>query len=50
MELNWEPPQPLSIQDAERRLQKSQLINGFSTPLDTLPEIERELGVSAPSP
>ena len=50
MELNWEPPQPISIQDAERRLQKSQLINGFSTPLDTLPEIERELGVSAPSP
>jgi hypothetical protein len=50
MELNWEPPQPISIQDAELRLQKSQLINGFSTPLDTLPEIERELGVSAPSP
>ena len=50
MEFNWEPPQPISIQDAERRLQKSQLINGFSTPLDTLPEIERELGVSAPSP
>ena len=50
MEFNWEPPQPISIQDAERRLQKSQLINGFSTPLDTLPEIESELGVSAPSP
>ena len=49
-EYDWEPPQPLSAQDAERRLQKSLLINGFSTPLETLPDIERELGVSAPAP
>ena len=49
-EVTWEPPQPISTQDAERRLQKSLLINGFSTPLETLPDIERELGVSAPTP
>ena len=46
---DWEPPQPISRQDAERRLQKSLLINGFSTPLETLPDIERELGVTAPA-
>ncbi len=44
----WEPPEPVSTQDAERRLQKSLLINGFSTPLETLPEIERELGAYEP--
>ena len=46
---DWEPPQPIPRQDAERRLQKSLLINGFSTPLETLPDIERELGVTAPA-
>ena len=49
-EYDWEPPQPISTQDAERRLQRSLLINGFSTPLETLPDIERELGISAPAP
>ena len=49
-DVTWEPPQPISTEDAERRLQKSLLINGFSTPLETLPEIERELGVTAPAP
>lgn len=47
---DWQPPQPLSTEAAERRLQRSLLINGFSTPLETLPDIERELGVSAPAP
>ena len=49
-EFSWDPPQPIPAQDAERRLQRSLLINGFSTPLETLPDIERELGVAAPSP
>ena len=49
-DFKWEPPQAVSAEDAERRLQKSLLINGFSTPLETLPDIERELGVSAPTP
>jgi hypothetical protein len=43
------PPKPLSREETERRLQQSLLINGFSTPLETLPDIERELGVVAPS-
>ena len=33
--------------DIDRRMKGSALINGFSTPLDTLPIIERELGTSA---
>ena len=49
-DFTWEPPQAVSIQEAERRLQKSLLINGFSTPLETLPDIERQLGVLAPAP
>ena len=49
-EFSWDPPQLIPAQDAERRLQRSLLINGFSTPLETLPDIERELGVAASSP
>ena len=48
--VSWVPPVVIAEQEVERRLQKSRLINGFSTPLDTLPEIQRELGVTAPSP
>lgn len=47
---SWSPPVVIPQQEVERRLQKSRLINGFSTSLETLPEIERELGVLAPSP
>ena len=47
--INWDPPMLIPQQDAQRRLQKSRLINGFSNPLDTLPVIERELKVSSPS-
>ena len=38
------------MDDAERRLETSPLINGFSRPLETLPVIERELGLTAPNP
>ena len=48
--VSWALPMLIAEQEVERRLQKSRLINGFSVPLDTLPEIERELGVMAPSP
>ena len=48
--VSWASPVVISEQEVERRLQKSRLINGFSIPLDTLPEIQRELGVMAPSP
>ena len=47
----WALPVVIPEPDIERRLQKSRLINGFSAPLDTLPVIERELGVIVyPSP
>ena len=45
--IEWEPPAPMADTDIDRRMKGSALINGFSTPLDTLPIIERELGTSA---
>jgi ferric-dicitrate binding protein FerR (iron transport regulator) len=47
----WVPPQRLSTSEAAARRQKSLLLNGFATPMDTLPVIEKELGISAlPAP
>ena len=48
--ITW--PSPVKIKEAEasRRLTKSRLINGFATPMDTLQDIERELGVKALDP
>ena len=45
-------PSPVKIKEAEasRRLTKSRLINGFAIPMDTLQDIERELGVKALDP
>lgn len=48
-EVGWDSPESMREIEVRRRLSGSPLINGFSTPLDTLPEIERELGVSAPT-
>ena len=48
-DINWNPPARLDDSEVQQRLTKSALINGFSTPLETLPEIERELGATAPS-
>ena len=48
-EISWDPPARLEDSEVQQRLTKSALINGFSTPLETLPEIERELGATAPS-
>ena len=45
--IEWEPPAPMADTDIDRRMKGSALINGFSTPLGTLPIIERELGTSA---
>ena len=47
-ELDWQPPSRISDQDVQKRLRTSPLLNGFSTPLETMPEIEKELGVSSP--
>lgn len=42
----WQPPRRLSQEEAATRRRKSILLNGFETPMDTLPVIERELGLS----
>ncbi|MCX5953061.1 MAG: FecR family protein [Cyanobacteria bacterium] len=41
----WLPPRRLSLQEAAERRTKSILLNGFDTPMETLPVIERELGL-----
>ena len=38
----------LTTQEAAARRQKSILLNGFSAPMETLPVLERELGISTP--
>ena len=46
----WQPPRRLSQSEASARRGKSILLNGFATPMETLPVIERELGlVAAPA-
>ena len=45
--ITWSPPVKINDAEATRRLTKSRLINGFATPMDTLQDIERELGVKA---
>jgi ferric-dicitrate binding protein FerR (iron transport regulator) len=42
----WVPPQRLSSTEAAARRRKSVLLNGFVTPMETLPVIEKELGLS----
>jgi len=41
----WSPPRRLTIAEASARRQKSILLNGFTAPMETLPVIERELGL-----
>jgi FecR protein len=43
----WQAPRRLSQSEAAARRQKSILLNGFATPMETLPVIEKELGLSA---
>lgn len=45
----WLPPRRLSVAEASSRRQRSLLLNGFTAPMETLPVIERELGL-APLP
>jgi hypothetical protein len=42
----WQAPRRLSQEEASTRRRKSLLLNGFEAPMDTLPVIERELGLS----
>ena len=46
-EIQWTPPAAMESSELDRRMKESVLINGFSTPLETLPTIEQELGTSA---
>ena len=49
MEMIWNSLKPIATEEAERRLEISPLINGFSSPIDTLSVIKRELGLMAPN-
>jgi hypothetical protein len=42
----WSPPRRLTVAEATSRRQKSILLNGFQAPMETLPVIERELGIA----
>ena len=42
----WRKPRRLGRAEAAERRRVSPLLNGFSSPMDTLPEIEKELGLS----
>lgn len=46
----WQAPRRLSQEEASARRRKSLLLNGFEAPMDTLPVIERELGLSPLAP
>ena len=46
----WQAPRRLSQSEATARRQKSILLNGFATPMETLPVIEKELGLTAVPP
>ncbi len=46
----WQEPRRLSQSEAAALRQKSILLNGFATPMETLPVIEKELGLSAVTP
>jgi hypothetical protein len=46
---SWIPPRRLTVAEAAARRQKSILLNGFQEPMETLPVIERELGIAPQS-
>lgn len=47
---SWQAPRRLSVSEAVTRRRASILLNGFATPMETLPLIERELGIRSASP
>ncbi|WP_371734007.1 FecR domain-containing protein [Synechococcus sp. CCY 9618] len=42
----WMGPRRMSVDEVRRRRQASILLNGFEAPMETLPVIERELGLT----
>ena len=49
IKMTWKSLEPIAVDEAEKRLKISPLITGFSKPIDTLSEIQRELGLTLPS-
>jgi len=49
VKMTWKSLNPITVDEAQKRLEISPLITGFSKPIDTLSEIQRELGLTAPS-
>lgn len=41
----WQLPEPLPMDERTRRRRTSPLLNGFTAPMETLPILERELGL-----
>lgn len=41
----WKGPQRMDVAEAQKRRRNSELLNGFQAPMQTLPVIERELGL-----
>ena len=48
VKMTWKTLNPITSDEAEQRLKISPLMTGFSRPVDTLSEIQRELGLTAP--
>lgn len=42
----WQPKRRLTLPELQQRRARSILLNGFSAPMETLPVLERELGLS----
>lgn len=42
----WQGPRPMDAAEVRRRRRDSDLLNGFGAPMQTLPVLERELGLS----
>ena len=45
----WQPPRRLTRAELDTRRARSILLNGFNAPMETLPVIERELGLNSPA-
>ena len=45
LKMSWKSLKPISTDEAEKRLEISPLITGFSRPIDTLSKIQTELGL-----
>lgn len=42
----WQLPRPLAMAERQERRRRSPLLNGFTAPMETLPVLEQELGLT----